>query len=254
MITDDRTGMKYPIADYSLTPDMAIVDADLTLGMPKGLTASSGIDAVTHALEAIVSVAATDYSTGLALESLRVMFKYLRSAYDNGDKDLRAREKVLNASTMAGMAFANAFLGLNHSMAHKLGAAFHIPHGIANALLISHVIRFNATDNPTKQAAFPQYRYPGAITRYVRISEYLGLGGSTNDEKIDNLIAALEDMKAHLDIPKTIKDYGVSEKEFLAQVDDLAEHAFDDQCTGTNPRYPLIKEIRELYLKAYYGE
>ncbi|KPL71196.1 acetaldehyde dehydrogenase [Leptolinea tardivitalis] len=253
VITDDRTGMKYPIADYALTPDMAIVDAELTMGMPKGLAASSGIDAVTHALEAIVSVAATDYSTGLALESLRVMFKYLLRAYENGDKDLRAREKVLNASTMAGMAFANAFLGLNHSMAHKLGAAFHIPHGIANALLISHVIRFNATDNPTKQAAFPQYRYPGAVPRYVRISEYLGLRGNTDEEKIEHLIAALEDMKARLDIPKTIKEYGVPEKEFLAQLDQLSEQAFDDQCTGTNPRYPLISEIRELYLKAYYG-
>jgi len=253
VITDDRTGMKYPIADYALTPDMAIVDAELTMGMPKGLAASSGIDAVTHALEAIVSVAATDYSTGLALESLRVMFKYLLRAYENGDKDLRAREKVLNASTMAGMAFANAFLGLNHSMAHKLGAAFHIPHGIANALLISHVIRFNATDNPTKQAAFPQYRYPGAVPRYVRISEYLGLRGNTDEEKIEHLIAALEDMKARLDIPKTIKEYGVPEKELLAQLDQLSEQAFDDQCTGTNPRYPLISEIRELYLKAYYG-
>ncbi len=254
VITDERSGMKYPIADYALTPDMAIVDAELTLGMPKPLAAASGIDAVTHALEAIVSVAATDYSTGLALESLRIMFKYLERAYDNGAQDLRAVEKVLNASTMAGMAFANAFLGLNHSMAHKFGAAFHIPHGVANALLIPHVIRFNATDNPTKQAAFPQYRYPGAVVRYVRISDYLGLGGNTSEEKIENLIKALEGLKAHLNIPATIKDYGISEKEFLSQVDDLAEHAFDDQCTGTNPRYPLISEIRDLYLKAYYGE
>ena len=254
VITDERTGMKYPIADYALTPDMAIVDAELTLGMPKPLAAASGIDAVTHALEAIVSVAATDYSTGLALESLRIMFKYLECAYDNGAQDLRAVEKVLNASTMAGMAFANAFLGLNHSMAHKLGAAFHIPHGVANALLIPHVIRFNATDNPTKQAAFPQYRYPGAVVRYVRISDYLSLGGNTSEEKIENLIKALEGLKAHLNIPATIKDYGISEKEFLSQVDDLAEHAFDDQCTGTNPRYPLISEIRDLYLKAYYGQ
>lgn len=254
VITDERSGMKYPIADYALTPDMAIVDAELTLGMPKPLAAASGIDAVTHALEAIVSVAATDYSTGLALESLRIMFKYLERAYDNGAQDLRASEKVMNASTMAGMAFANAFLGLNHSMAHKLGAAFHIPHGVANALLIPHVIRFNATDNPTKQAAFPQYRYPGAVVRYVRISDYLGLGGNTSEEKIENLIKALENLRAHLNIPATIKDYGISEKDFLSQVDDLAEHAFDDQCTGTNPRYPLISEIRDLYLKAYYGE
>jgi acetaldehyde dehydrogenase/alcohol dehydrogenase len=254
VITDDRTGMKYPIADYALTPDMAIVDAELTMGMPKSLTAASGFDAVTHALEAIVSVAATDYSTGLALESLRIMFKYLLRSYDLGDQDMRAREKVLNASTMAGMAFANAFLGLNHSMAHKLGAAFHIPHGVANALLISHVIRFNATDNPTKQAAFPQYRYPGAIPRYIRINDYLDLGGNTPEEKIDHLVAALDEMKARLDIPKSIKDYGVPEKEFLAQLDQLAEHAFDDQCTGTNPRYPLISEIRDLYLQAFYGK
>jgi acetaldehyde dehydrogenase/alcohol dehydrogenase len=222
--------------------------------MPKSLTAASGFDAVTHALEAIVSVAATDYSTGLALESLRIMFKYLLRSYDLGDQDMRAREKVLNASTMAGMAFANAFLGLNHSMAHKLGAAFHIPHGVANALLISHVIRFNATDNPTKQAAFPQYRYPGAIPRYIRINDYLDFGGNTPEEKIDHLVAALDEMKARLDIPKSIKDYGVPEKEFLAQLDQLAEHAFDDQCTGTNPRYPLISEIRDLYLQAFYGK
>ncbi|MEA5077649.1 MAG: bifunctional acetaldehyde-CoA/alcohol dehydrogenase [Anaerolineaceae bacterium] len=254
VITDDRTGLKYPIADYSLTPDMAIIDSDLTIGMPKPLAAASGYDAIVHSLEAIVSVAATDYTNSLALEALRVLYKYLERAYNDGDQDLRAREKVHNASTMAGMAFANAFLGICHSMAHKLGAAFHIPHGIANALLITQVIRFNATDNPTKQAAFPQYRYPGAIARYVRIADYLGLGGDSNDEKIAALVASLDQMKRALNIPASIKDYGINEEEFLARVDQLAEEAFDDQCTGTNPRYPLISEIRELYLQAYYGK
>lgn len=254
VITDDRTGLKYPIADYSLTPDMAIIDSELTIGMPKALAAASGYDAIVHALEAIVSVAATDYSNSLALEALRVLFKYLKRAYDNGDQDLRAREKVHNASTMAGMAFANAFLGLCHSMAHKLGAAFHIPHGVANALLITQVIRFNATDNPTKQAAFPQYRYPGAIARYVRIADFLQVGGSSDEEKIAALVGALDQMKRDLNIPASIKDYGINEEEFLARVDELAEEAFDDQCTGTNPRYPLISEIRELYLQAYYGK
>lgn len=254
VITDDRTGLKYPIADYSLTPDMAIVDAELVRQMPKSLVAAGGYDAIVHDIEAIVSVTATDYTTGLALESLRVLFKYLQRSYDNGAQDLRAQEKVHNAATMAGMAFANAFLGICHSMAHKLGAEFLIPHGIANALLLPTVVRFNATDNPTKQAAFPQYRYPGAIVRYVRIADYLGLGGETNDEKVTNLITALEEMKAKLNIPRTIQECGIPEKEFLACVDKLAEEAFDDQCTGTNPRYPLISELRELYLHAYYGK
>ena len=254
VITDDRTGLKYPIADYSLTPDMAIVDADLVMDMPKSLAAAGGYDAIVHNIEAIVSVTATDYTTGLALESLRVLFKYLVRSYENGAQDTRAREKVHNAATMAGMAFANAFLGICHSMAHKLGAGFHIPHGVANALLLSQVIRFNATDNPTKQTAFPQYRYPGAITRYVRIADYLGLGGTTNDEKIDALVNALEEIKAKLNIPHSIKEYGIPEDEFLARVDQLAEEAFDDQCTVTNPRYPLISELRELYLQAYYGK
>ena len=251
VITDDRTGLKYPIADYSLTPDMAIVDADLVMNMPRALTAASGYDAIVHAIEAIVSVAATDYTNSLALESLRVLYKYLVRSYENGGQDVRAREKVHNAATMAGMAFANAFLGICHSTAHKLGAAFHIPHGVANAMMISHVIRFNATNNPTKQAAFPQYRYPGAIARYVRISEFLGLGGSTDEEKIANLIASLEEIKAKLNIPASIQAYGIPADEFNARVDQLAEEAFDDQCTGTNPRYPLISEIRELYLQAY---
>lgn len=254
VVTDDRTGFKYPIADYALTPNIAIIDTELVMGMPKGLTAASGIDAVTHALEAIASVLATDYTNSLALESLRVLFKYLPKAYQNGTEDIRAREKVHNAATMAGMAFANAFLGVCHSMAHKLGAAFHIPHGVANALLISYVIKFNATNHPTKQTAFPQYEYPDAKSRYVRIAEYLGLGGETSTDKVENLIKAIEDLKAQLDIPRSIKEFGIDEKEFLTRVDTLAEEAFDDQCTGANPRYPLISEIKDMYLKAYYGE
>jgi acetaldehyde dehydrogenase/alcohol dehydrogenase len=254
VITDDRTGLKYPIADYSLTPDMAIVDADLVRQMPRSLVAAGGYDAIVHNIEAIVAVTATDYTTGLALESLRVLFKYLQRSYDHGAEDLRAQEKVHNAATMAGMAFANAFLGICHSMAHKLGAEFHIPHGIANALLLPTVVRFNASDNPTKQTAFPQYRYPGAMVRYNRIADYLGLGGSTPEEKLDALANTLEAMKASLNIPRTIQEYGISEKDFLARVDHLAEEAFDDQCTGTNPRYPLISELRELYLQAYYGK
>jgi len=254
VITDDHTGLKYPIADYSLTPDMAIVDAELVRNMPRSLVAAGGYDAIVHDIEAIVSVTATDYTTGLALESLRILFKYLQRSYDNGEKDLRAQEKVHNAATMAGMAFANAFLGICHSMAHKLGAEFHIPHGIANALLLPTVVRFNATDNPTKQTAFPQYRYPGATVRYARIADYLGLGGTTNEEKVEALVSTLEDMKAKLNIPRTIQAYGIPEKDFLAAVDQLAEEAFDDQCTGTNPRYPLISELRDLYLQAYYGK
>jgi acetaldehyde dehydrogenase/alcohol dehydrogenase len=254
VVTDDRTGLKYPIADYALTPNMAIVDASLVLNMPKSLTSASGIDAITHSLEAFASVLATDYTDGIALESLRNLFEYLPRAYENGASDVEAREKVHDASTMAGMAFANAFLGVCHSMAHKLGAAFHVPHGIANALLISEVVRFNATDVPTKQAAFPQYEYPSAKARYARVARYLDLDGKKDDEKIENLIAALEDIKQRLDIPKSIKDWGVDEKEFLARLDTLAEEAFDDQCTGANPRYPLISEIKEMYTRAYYGK
>lgn len=253
VVTDDRTGLKYPIADYSLTPQIAIVDTELVMSMPKSLTAAGGVDAVTHALEAIASVLATDYTNSMALESLRVLFKYLPRAYEAGAEDIRAREKVHNAASMAGMAFANAFLGLCHSMAHKLGAAFHIPHGVANGLLISWVIQFNSTDNPTKQASFPQYEYPDAISRYARIADYLSLGGASKPEKVDRLVAAIEDLKAKVGIPKSIQAYGIDETEFLARVESLAEEAFDDQCTGANPRYPLISEIKDLYLKAYYG-
>ena len=254
VVTDDKTGMKYPIADYALTPDMAIIDSELVKTMPSALTASSGIDAVTHALEAFASIMASDYTNGIALESLRILFKYLPGAYRNGETDLKAREKVHNASSMAGMAFANAFLGICHSMAHKLGAAFHIPHGIANALMINEVIRFNATDNPVKQAAFSQYEYPTVVSRYSRISDYLGLGGKNENDKITKLIDHVELLKRQLDIPDSISDYGISEADFLASIDELSEQAFDDQCTGANPRYPLISEIKEMYLAAFYGK
>lgn len=253
VVTDDRTGFKYPIADYALTPNMAIIDAELVINQPKALTAASGIDAITHCLEALASVLASDYTNGLALESLRLLYKYLPLAYEKGAEDVKAREKVHNAATMSGMAFANAFLGLCHSMAHKLGAAFHIPHGIANALLINEVIRFNATDAPTKQAVFPQYEYPSARARYARVANYLDLGGKDEQEKIENLIQATDALKAQLNIPASIKEWGVDEKEFFAKLDDLSEQAFDDQCTGANPRYPLISEIKELYTRAFYG-
>ena len=253
VVTDDRTGIKYPIADYALTPDMAIVDAELVMNMPKSLTAAGGIDAVTHALEAIVSVLATDYTNSMALESLRILFEYLPIAYAKGSSNQAAREKVHNAATMAGMAFANAFLGICHSMAHKLGAQFHIPHGFANAMLINEVIAFNAVDVPTKQTAFPQYEYPSAKARYARVADYLSLGGKDHDEKVTNLINAIDELKAKLNIPTSIKEYGINEDEFKMVVDNLAERAFDDQCTGANPRYPLISELRELYLNAYYG-
>jgi acetaldehyde dehydrogenase/alcohol dehydrogenase len=233
---------------------MAVIDADLVMSMPRSITAASGIDAVTHAIEAIVSVMATDYSNAMAYESLRILYKYLPAAYEEGAKNARAREKVHDAATMAGMAFANAFLGLCHSMAHKLGAAFHIPHGIANGLLINYVIAYNADNNPTKQAAFPQYRYPAVSVRYARIADFLGLGGQDEEEKIANLIQSIQQLKVRLNIPTSIREYGIDEAEFMARVDSLAEEAFDDQCTGSNPRYPLISEIRELFIKAYYGE
>jgi acetaldehyde dehydrogenase/alcohol dehydrogenase len=253
VVTDDATGRKYPIADYELTPDMAICDADLVMTMPKKLTAYSGIDALTHALEAMVAVTATEYTNAMALESIRILFKYLPAAYKNGAQDVRAREKVHNAATMAGMAFANAFLGVCHSMAHKLGAKHHLPHGLANALLINVVIRFNASDNPTKQAAFAQYEYPDAKGRYARIARYLGFAGNTDDELVESLIAAIEKLKQDLDIPASIYLAGVTEKAFNDSLDELSEMAFDDQCTGCNPRYPLIREIRQLYLNAFAG-
>jgi len=253
VVTDEKTGFKYPIADYELTPDMAIVDPELTMSMPKSLTAFSGIDALTHALEAYASVLASDYTNGIALESMRLLFKYLPLAYTEGTTNVKAREKVQYASTLAGMAFANAFLGICHSTAHKLGARHHLPHGLANALMISHVIRFNSTDAPIKQTAFPQYKYPNAKERYAKIADFLGLGGKTADDKVNKLIDAIEKLKAQLNIPKTIAEASVGETEFFATLDEMSEQAFDDQCTGANPRYPLISEIKELYTKAYRG-
>jgi acetaldehyde dehydrogenase/alcohol dehydrogenase len=254
VVTDEKTGIKYPIADYELTPNMAIVDAELVLSMPKGLTAFSGIDALVHALEAYASCLATEYTDGQALEAIRILFEYLPRSYANGAQDVKAREKVHHAATMAGMAFANAFLGVCHSMAHKMGTAFHLPHGLANALLISQVIRYNATDKPRKQAYFPQYEYPNAKARYARIADYLGLGGTTAEEKVDKLIEAVEKLKAEVKIPASIEDAGVTEKVFYEKLDKLSELAFDDQCTGANPRYPLISEIRDLYISAFKGD
>lgn len=251
VITDDAQGIKYPVADYELTPDMAIVDSDLVLSMPRSVTAASGIDAVTHALEAIAATTATEYTNGIAMEALRLLFTYLPASYRDGAANPEAREQVHNAATLAGMAFANAFLGLCHSMSHKLGSAFHVAHGVANGILITEVIRFNKTGSPRKQAAFPQYKYPDAKTRYAREADYLGLGGTDEDGKVENLIAAVADLRKSLDLPATISGAGVNEEEFMAKVDELSELAFDDQCTGNNPRYPLISEIRELYLRAF---
>ena len=254
VITDADTGIKYPLADYELMPNMAIVDADMHMSAPKGLTAASGIDAVTHNLEAYASMLATDYTDGLALRSLQMIFKYLPEAYDNGPNDPVAREKMANAATMAGMAFANAFLGVCHSMAHKLGAFHHLPHGIANALLITDVMRFNAAEVPAKMGTFSQYQYPHCKERYVECADFLKIPGKNDDEKFENFIAAIEELKEKVGIKKTIKDYGVDEKEFLRTLDEMTEQAFDDQCTGANPRYPLMKEIKAMYLKAYYGK
>lgn len=253
VITDDRNGVKYPIADYELTPDMAIVDPELVLSMPKGLTAASGIDALVHAIEAMVSVVSTEFSNAQALEAIRLLFKYLPASYHDGADNLRAREKVHHAATLAGLAFANAFLGLCHSMAHKLGSAFHLPHGLANALLINHVIRYNASDAPRKQATFSQYTHPEAKARYARIADYLGLGGTTPDEKVERLIEAIEKLMRTLNIPESIQAAGVDKAAFHAKLDELAELAFDDQCTIANPRYPLIEEIKDLYIRAYVG-
>ncbi|RUT03079.1 aldehyde-alcohol dehydrogenase [Dulcicalothrix desertica PCC 7102] len=254
VVTDDRVGVKYPLADYALTPNIAIADPELVQNMPKKLTAYGGIDALTHALESYVSVMASDFTDGLALQAIDLLFKYLPNAYKKGANDPEAREKVHYAATIAGMAFANAFLGICHSMAHKLGATFHVPHGLANALIISHVIRYNATDIPFKQAIFPQYKYPHAKERYAQIADYLHLGGSTPDEKVERLVSAIEHLKHQLDIPSTIKEaLGNEDKEFYAQLEDMAEQAFDDQCTGANPRYPLMSDLKELYVLAYQG-
>ncbi len=252
VITDEKTGVKYPLADYELLPKMAIIDTDYHMSAPKGLTAASGIDAVTHALEAYASMMATDYTDGLAIKALQTLFEYLPRAYDNGN-DIVAREKTANAATMAGMAFANAFLGVCHSMAHKLGAFHHLPHGVANALMIGEVMRFNAAEVPAKMGTFPQYAYPHTLERYAEVATALGLKGKTDEKKLDNLIKAIDDLKARVGIKPLIRDYVASEEDFLSRLDEMCEQAFDDQCTGANPRYPLIEEIKTMYLNAYYG-
>ncbi|MDO5291130.1 MAG: bifunctional acetaldehyde-CoA/alcohol dehydrogenase [bacterium] len=254
VITDEKTSTKYPLADYELLPKMAIIDADMMMNQPKGLTSASGIDALVHALEAYASIMATEYTDGLALQAMKSIFKYLPSAYENGAKDPIAREKMATASTMAGMAFANAFLGVCHSMAHKLGAWHHLPHGIANAILLTDIMRFNAVSVPTKMGTFPQYEYPHCLDRYVECAEFLGIQGNTDEEKFENFITAIEELKARVGIKKTIAEYGVDEKYFLDTLDEMVEQAFDDQCTGANPRYPLMSEIKAMYLKAYYGK
>ncbi len=253
VITDQESGIKYPLADYALLPNMAIVDANNMMSGPKGLTAASGIDAVSHALEAYASVMATDFTDGLALKALKVIFEYLPACYDNGMNEPVAREKVAHAATMAGMAFANAFLGVCHSMAHKLGAFHHIAHGVANALMLEQVIRFNSVEAPAKMGTFAQYDHPHTLERYAEIAQFLGFGGKDDKESVENLIKGINDLKARVGIKATIADYGVSEESFLATLDEMTEQAFDDQCTGANPRYPLISEIKQMYLNAYYG-
>ncbi len=253
VITDEKTGTKYPLADYELMPKMAIVDSNMMMEAPKGLTSASGIDAVTHNLEALASMMSTEYTDGLAIESLKNIFKYLPRAYENGANDPEAREKMANAATMAGMAFANAFLGVCHSMAHKLGAFHHLPHGVANAIMINIVLRFNSTEVPTKMGTFPQYDHPKTLEKYAYVSRCLGFGGETDEQSLENLINAIEELKEKIGIKKTIRDYGVDETYFLEKLDEMTEQAFDDQCTGANPRLPLMSEIKEMYLEAYYG-
>lgn len=253
VITDEKTSVKYPLADYELLPNMAIIDIDFHMSAPRGLTAASGIDAVTHALEAYASIMATDYTDGLSLKALKMIFEYLPRAYDNGQNDVLAREKMANAATMAGMAFANAFLGVCHSMAHKLGAYHHLPHGVANALMINEVLRFNASEAPTKMGTFSQYDHPHTLARYAEVADYLGIEGKDNAQKLENLIKAIDNLKEKVGIKKSIKDYGIDEKCFLDNLDEMVEQAFDDQCTGANPRYPLMSEIKAMYLNAYYG-
>ena len=254
VITDETTGVKYPLADYELLPNMAIIDADNMMTQPKGLTSASGIDALTHALEAYASVMATDYTDGLALKAMKNIFKYLPSAYEKGADDPIAREKMADASTMAGMAFANAFLGVCHSMAHKLGAYHHLPHGVANALLITYVMRFNASAVPAKMGTFPQYQYPHCLERYVECANFCGISGKDDQDTFEKFLAAIDQLKEKVGIKKTIADYGIREEDFLATLDEMVENAFDDQCTGANPRYPLMSEIKDMYLKAYYGK
>lgn len=253
IITDRETGIKWPLADYELMPNMAIVDTDNMMSAPKGLTCASGIDVMTHAIEAYVSIMASDYTDSLALKAIKLVFDYLPRAYRDGN-DVEARDHMANASCMAGMAFANAFLGLNHSMAHKLGAFHHLPHGIANALVLTDVMRYNSAEVPAKMGTFPQYQYPHALARYAEIGRFVGLTGKDDQEVFDKLIDKLEELKKIIEIKPTIRDYGVDEKYFMETLDDMTEQAFNDQCTGANPRYPLMSEIKELYLKAYFGK
>ena len=254
VITDEKTHHKYPLADYELLPKMAIIDADLMMNMPKGLTSASGVDALTHSIEAYGSMLATDFTDGIALKAIENIFTYLPRCYNDGANDPRAREKMAHASCMAGMAFANAFLGICHSMAHKLGAFHHIPHGVANALLITEVMKYNMVPNPPKMGTFPQYEFPHTLDRYAEIADFLQIEGKNNEEKVNKLIDKIEELKAAVGMPKTIKDFGVKEEDFLANLDEMVEQAFDDQCTGANPRYPLMSEMKEMYLKAYYGK
>ena len=253
IITDYEKGIKYPIADFEITPDVAIVDPDLAETMPQKLVAHTGMDAMTHAIEAYVSMMASDYTDGLALRAIKLVFDYLPRAYRDGN-DVEARDHMANASCMAGMAFANAFLGVNHSLAHKLGAFHHIPHGIANALVLTDVMRYNAEEVPTKMGTFPQYQYPKTLARYAEIGRFVGLTGKDDNEVFEKLLEKLEELKKIIEIKPTIKDYNVDEKYFLETLDDMSEQAFNDQCTGANPRYPLIAELKEIYLKAYYGK
>lgn len=254
VITDESTGVKYPLADYELLPNMSIIDADMMMNQPKGLTSASGIDALTHALEAYASIMATDYTDGLALKAMKNIFQYLPRAYELGAADPIAREKMADASTMAGMAFANAFLGVCHSMAHKLGAFHHLPHGVANALLITEVMRFNADDCPRKMGTFSQYQYPHTLERYVECANFCGITGKNDKDTLENFIKAIEELKEKVGIKKTIADYGVDEQYFLDTLDDMVEQAFDDQCTGANPVYPLMSQMKDIYLKVYYGK
>src|SRR5574344_215561 len=254
IITDDETHVKYAIADYALTPNMAIIDPNFVDGMPKGLTSASGIDALVHAIEAYVSCMATNFTNSNALEASKLVFRYLERSYTEGANDPIAREKMHYASTIAGMAFANAFLGLCHSMAHKLGAMYHVPHGVANALLIRQVIRYNATDKPKKQCIFPQYKFPNAKARYGQVADEIGLGGKSDDEKVNLLIDAIDKLMTETNLPKSIKEFGVPKDVFMNNLDDLVEKAFDDQCTGANPVYPLMKEIKQIYIDAYNGK
>lgn len=253
VITDETTGQKYPLADYELLPKMAIVDANLMMNAPKGLTSASGADALVHAIEAYASMMATEFTDGLAIEAIKTIFEYLPRAYENGANDPEAREKMANAATMAGMAFANAFLGICHSMGHKLGAYHHLPHGITVSLVLDEVMRFNSAEVPNKMGTFPQYDHPHTLRRYAEIAEALNISGANDYEKMENLISKIDELKERIGIKKTIREYGIEEQDFLATLDEMSEKAFDDQCTGANPRYPLISEIKDIYLKVYYG-